>query len=142
MAFNDNTISTVGPGSGRGGAPQGTHEALLNVAVGRRAHVPPLTPDCTPLVPRAERVRCPKCKSVDVDLVELASTSMRFHQCPDGAIRRVESEVIPQVYALQGECRPCDHVWRIRGHWQISTLDGYKAFEDGPEGHQHDHCAE
>lgn len=69
--------------------------------------------------PATTKVRCPKCKSADLALVEIGTWTSLF-RVRDGRLDRDEGEHEPEsVDRLEGKCVKCGHIWKVRGASQI-----------------------
>jgi predicted nucleic-acid-binding Zn-ribbon protein len=66
--------------------------------------------------------RCPKCRSAAIVLVEIATVGIPFEQTVSGRWRRVLSDAQPEPFMVQGECRDCDHYWRVP-KWSAMWVD-------------------
>jgi hypothetical protein len=66
--------------------------------------------------------RCPKCRSAAIVLVEIATVGIPFEQTVSGRWRRVLSDAAPDPHMVQGECRDCDHAWKVPG-WPVMQVN-------------------
>jgi predicted Zn-ribbon and HTH transcriptional regulator len=68
-------------------------------------------------------VRCPKCKSSNLRLIELWKDHGIFWQQLGGKIDRNKGYIESgDPYKIQAECYKCEHVWTVRGATQITNV--------------------
>lgn len=85
------------------------------------------------------KVRCPKCKSKDLILVEVGTWSSEF-KVTCGKFDRQEGFHEPgSVDRLEATCSSCKHQWKVRGAGQIddavySPSAGHAALSRTKEG--------
>lgn len=60
-------------------------------------------------------IQCPKCKSIEINLDE-TGTWVTTHYC-DGGHNNDPGE----YFKVEGTCRSCKHVWRIKGEVTVSS---------------------
>lgn len=68
------------------------------------------------------KVKCPKCKSVDLYLIEVwKGHTIEFNQ--EGKMLDRNGNVNPgDPYKVDGHCKKCNHRWTIRNAIQISDI--------------------
>lgn len=68
------------------------------------------------------KVKCPKCKSVNLTLIELwRNNSIEWEQT-DGKFNRRDGNIEPgDPYKVEAKCE-CGHRWSIRGALQIGDI--------------------
>ena len=68
------------------------------------------------------KLRCPRCKSPDLLLVETGSWSSQW-TVKDGSFDRKEGFHDPEsVDRIDAHCRRCEHRWKPRGAFQIDDV--------------------
>lgn len=69
---------------------------------------------------RNSKVRCPKCKSNNLQLIEIWEGHTISWEQEDGKFDLNNGAQEPGgPYKVQGRCRGCDHWWTIKGIRQI-----------------------
>lgn len=69
--------------------------------------------------PATTKVRCPKCQSADLSLIETGTWTSLF-RVRDGKLDRSDGSHEPSsVDRLEGHCVRCGHRWKVRGATQI-----------------------
>jgi hypothetical protein len=69
------------------------------------------------------KVKCPKCKSKDLTLVEIWEGHAIHWQQTDGKFDRDEGILEPgDAYKVEGCCKSCKHRWTIRKALQIDDI--------------------
>jgi DNA-directed RNA polymerase subunit RPC12/RpoP len=72
--------------------------------------------------PATTRLRCPKCRSGNMFLVESATWDTEW-TVVDGNFDRADGISNPQsIDRLDASCRDCGHRWKPRGAWQIDDV--------------------
>lgn len=68
-------------------------------------------------------VKCPKCKSIDLELVEVWNGATVSWQQTNGQIDRAYGNLEPgDPCKVEGRCKKCQHEWTVRGASQISDV--------------------
>jgi phage FluMu protein Com len=68
-------------------------------------------------------VRCPKCKSANLSLLELWKDHSITWEQLDGKINLNEGCLEPgYAYKVQGKCYKCKHAWTVRTANQITSV--------------------
>jgi ssDNA-binding Zn-finger/Zn-ribbon topoisomerase 1 len=69
------------------------------------------------------KAKCPKCKSTDLNLVEVWEDSAIHWQQIDGKIERDNGSLEPgNAFKVQATCMKCKHWWTIKGAQQIDDI--------------------
>jgi len=69
------------------------------------------------------KVRCPKCKSKDLRLIEVWEGHTIQWEQVDGKFDRNAGSLEPgDAYKVEGKCKKCSHQWTIRKTLQIDDV--------------------
>ena len=72
--------------------------------------------------PATTHIRCPKCRSKDLQLTEIGDVSLTWNVI-GGAFDRAEGyREYGGLHSVVGECSKCDHRWRIKKAVQITDV--------------------
>lgn len=72
--------------------------------------------------PATTHIRCPKCRSKDINLVETSSWTTEW-AVTDGKFDRAAGYHEPMsVDRLDAKCHKCEYTWKPRGAWQIDDV--------------------
>jgi hypothetical protein len=68
--------------------------------------------------------KCPKCKSKNLQLIELWTHSITWDQTEEaGGLTSTEGDLNPgDPYRVDALCKQCNYAWRLRGVTQITDL--------------------
>ncbi len=71
--------------------------------------------------------RCPRCKSMELCLVELwKNHSIEFEQSDQGEVDWTNGNLSEgEPYCVQACCNSCNHKWTLRGVQQVIDLPNY-----------------
>lgn len=79
------------------------------------------------------KVRCPRCKSKDLFLIETGSWSSEFTVIA-GSFDRSEGIHNPEsIDRLEAKCSACKHLWKVRGAIQIDDAVALSRAQRGVE---------
>jgi hypothetical protein len=69
------------------------------------------------------KLKCSKCKSIDLVLVELWKDATIEWEQFNGEFYRNDGNLEPGYpYALEARCKTCGHCWKVRGVSQIDQI--------------------
>lgn len=69
------------------------------------------------------KCKCPKCKSDDLIFMEVWEGHTITWECISGKFDREDGALEPgDPYRVDGKCKKCQHVWRIRKALQIDDI--------------------
>lgn len=72
-------------------------------------------------------MRCPRCGTAELSIVEKSDAFTTFDQDADGRIVPAGFNSHGLITGLSARCGPCKHHWRVRGASQITDVAGYEA---------------
>lgn len=67
------------------------------------------------------RLRCPRCRSRDLLLMEIGTWWTAF-QVKNGSFDRKGYHEPGEIFRLVAECTGCGHEWKVRGAIQITDI--------------------
>lgn len=68
------------------------------------------------------RVRCPKCRSRDLELTEVGYWTSSWIVIKGRTVRKEGYHEPGGMDRVDAECRKCKHLWRVRGAIQITDV--------------------
>jgi predicted nucleic-acid-binding Zn-ribbon protein len=69
------------------------------------------------------KVKCPKCKSANINLIEVWSGATITWEVADGKFDRNYGNLESgDPYKVEAKCSNCGHQWRVRGAIQITDI--------------------
>jgi hypothetical protein len=66
--------------------------------------------------------KCPKCRSVNLQLSEQWTYSISWDQDQAGLMSKTGDAEPGDPYCVEAKCKNCGHGWRLRGISQITDL--------------------
>lgn len=69
-----------------------------------------------------KRIKCPKCKNTDINLIEISNGFSITYSGEDGEYFEAGELEAGDPHSVRGECKKCEYNWRLKKVRTVESL--------------------